>query len=167
VPPKTWRRRAVALRRRFFFTFGNHRHAFEVNADGGLRVSYRRYFVYRLVELDVNLNLSNTLKCAAVAAGALFVGASAHAGANWSVGINVPGVVYAAPGPAYYAPGPVYAPPVYYQPPPPVYYRPPPVYYRPAPVYYGAPAPVYYGPGYRPYRYDEHRRRKWAEDDDD
>jgi len=80
----------------------------------------------------------------AVAAGALFGMASANA-ANWSVGVNVPGIAvgvaspqpYYAPPPVYYAPAPAYvAPaPVYYRPAP-VYVAPPPVYYRPAPGYY-------------------------------
>ena len=96
----------------------------------------------------------------AVAVGAFFAVASANAGTNWSVGINVPGVEggVVAPGPVYYEPPPVYyqpAPPVYYRPPPPVYYRPPPVYYRPAPVYYGPPAFYESGDRWR----DRHHRR--------
>ena len=98
----------------------------------------------------------------AVAAGALFAGASANAQVSWSVGVSAPGVAIgvAEPGPVYYEPARVYSPPapVYYQPAPPVYYRPaPPVYYRPAPVYYGPPAVGYYGQR-EGWRYRNHHR---------
>jgi len=110
---------------------------------------------------------SQFFKCAAIVVGALLVGTTASAGTNWSIGINVPGVVVEEPAPVYVAPAPVFAPPppVYYRPPPPVYYRPaPPAYYQPAPVYYGPPARVYEGPGYR--EGHRHHRRDWDEDRD-
>ncbi|MDM0074890.1 hypothetical protein QTH90_10895 [Variovorax sp. J2P1-59] len=102
----------------------------------------------------------------AIAAGALFVAASANAEVNWSVGINVPGVAVgvAEPAPIYYEPAPVYSrpAPIYYQPAPPVYYQrpPPPAYYAPAPVYYGPPAPYYDGRGER-WRHRHHHGRDW------
>ena len=109
-----------------------------------------------------------------VVVGALFNSTFANAGASWSVGISVPGIVVGDPAPDYYERAPVYGPPaqVYYQPappiyyrPPPVYYRPPPTYYRPAPAYYGPPAPVYYGPD-ESWRYRRHHRRDWEDRDD-
>jgi hypothetical protein len=70
-----------------------------------------------------------------IGSGLLFcVAPSADARGSWgiSIGIGVPGVVYASP-PGYY-------------PPPPAYYMPPPVYYAPPPVYYAPPPVIYYGP---------------------
>ncbi|MEJ8826372.1 hypothetical protein WKW80_30850 [Variovorax humicola] len=90
-----------------------------------------------------------------VAVAALTGAAAASAGANWSVGISLPGVEVgvADPAPVYYQPAPVYSRPApVYQPAP--AYRPAPVYYRPAPPVAYAPAPVYYEPRYR----DEERR---------
>lgn len=118
----------------------------------------------------MNLQRFAFLKWAAVgtaAAGALFAAASAHAGTNWSVGINVPGVAVgiADPGPVYYQPAPVYVQPAQvYTPPPPVYYRPAPVY-QPAPVYYGPP-PAYYGPPGERWRHRHHHRRDWDDRND-
>lgn len=99
----------------------------------------------------------SALKLAAagfIAAGALFIAASANAGTSWSVGINVPGVVVSEPAPVYYPPAPVYS-------------RPAPIYYQPAPVY-SAPAPVYYesGPSWeerRAQRWEERRAQRWEE----
>ncbi|MET3497758.1 hypothetical protein [Variovorax boronicumulans] len=98
------------------------------------------------------MTLSRTLliKLAAagtVAAGALFAGAAAHANPNFSIGIDLPGVVIGQP-----------APPVYYEPAP-VYSRPAPTYYQPAPVY-SAPAPIYYD---RDSRWEERRAERRAE----
>ncbi|MEJ8810500.1 hypothetical protein WKW77_05425 [Variovorax ureilyticus] len=115
----------------------------------------------------MSLNRSYFLKLAAVgavAASALFA-ASANAGANWSVGIDVPGVAIgvADPGPArYYQPAQVYSAPapVYYEPAPRAYYPPPPAYYRPARVYDVQPDPGYWrGEGWR------HHHRHWDDRD--
>ena len=91
---------------------------------------------------------------ACVAAATTLGAASAHAGVQWSVGINLPvpvvgAVVSSGPvyGPGYYgyAPAPVYAPvPVYAAPVYGVGYYPHPVYYRPVPVVY----PYYRHPGW-------------------
>jgi hypothetical protein len=90
----------------------------------------------------------------------------ANAGANWSVGINLPGFFVGDSAPGYYEPAPVYsqqapayyppaeayydAQPVRVRPPESVYYAPSvPVYGRPlAPRFYG-PSPVEFEPGYR------------------
>lgn len=83
-----------------------------------------------------------SLRFVLIGSGLLFcVAPGAEARVSWgiSIGIGVPGVVYASP-PMYYAP-----PPVYYVPPR-VYYVPPPVYYVPPPVYYAPPPVIYYGP---------------------
>lgn len=119
----------------------------------------------------MNFHRSAFLKRAAVgvaAAGALFAAASANAGTNWSVGINVPGVAVGIgePAPVYYEPAPVYVRPApVYEPPPPVYYRPAPApVYRPAPVYYGPPAAYYDAPGER-WRHRHHHRRDWDDRD--
>ncbi|MGJ7583383.1 hypothetical protein ACSFA3_24800, partial [Variovorax sp. RHLX14] len=71
-----------------------------------------------------------------VAAGALFIAASANAGTSWSIGVGVPGLVVSEPAPVYYEPAPVYS-------------RPAPTYYQPAQPAYSVPAPVYYEPGSR------------------
>lgn len=95
----------------------------------------------------------------------------ANAGTQWSVGINLPGVVVGEPS---YGPAPIYQPndyesapvysrpapvaaPVYYdaqpvrvRPPETVYYAPPaPVYNRPPPPRFYGPSPVDFEPGYR------------------
>ncbi|CAN5904914.1 hypothetical protein BH11PSE13_BH11PSE13_33550 [soil metagenome] len=94
----------------------------------------------------------------------------ANAGTQWSVGINLPGVVVGEPsyGPApvyesnHYESAPVYsrpapvAAPIYYdaqpvrvRPPETVYYAPPaPVYNRPPPPRVYGPSPVDFEPGY-------------------
>lgn len=80
--------------------------------------------------------MKNKLFAAALACAALLGGGAAHAGGvQWSIGINLPGVVY-APAPVYMEPAPVV-----YMPPPRRYYAPPPpVYVVPAPrVVYGPP----------------------------
>ncbi len=92
---------------------------------------------------------SRWVAAAAVAGLGLMSGAAHASRVSWSVGINVPGPVYAAPAPVYMPP-----PQPVYMAPQPVYVAPPPaVVYRPAPVY--APAPVYYGPppGYYRHQY--------------
>ena len=103
----------------------------------------------------------------------------ANAGTQWSVGINLPGVVVGEPSygpapvyepnyyesaPVYSRPAPVVAPifapisaPIYYdaqpvrvRPPETVYYAPPaPVYNRPPPLRFYGPSPVDFEPGYR------------------
>lgn len=88
------------------------------------------------------------LIAAVIATSAVLGAGAAHAGGvQWSIGINVPPVVY-APAPTYYS-APVYAEPVYAEP---VYATPaqyaPPIVYRRAPrVVYQAPVPVYNGYG--------------------
>lgn len=85
----------------------------------------------------------------------------AHAGGvSWSVGVNVPGPVYAPPvyqAPVY--PAPVYVAPPVYAPARTVYVAPPvaPVYYGPPPVVYG-PALTFgvWGGGHRYYRDGRH-----------
>jgi hypothetical protein len=87
---------------------------------------------------------------AMVAAGGLMAAtAPAHAAGHvsLSLGLPLPGVVYAAPAPAYYGP----PAPVVYDTPQPAYYGPPPVYYGPeyyGPGYYGPRAVVRIGPGW-------------------
>ena len=103
----------------------------------------------------------------------------ANAGTQWSVGINLPGVVVGEPsyGPApvyepnFYESAPVYsrpapvAAPIYYdaqpvrvRPPETVYYTPPaPVYYRPPPPRFYGPSPVDFESGYRGGYYRERR----------
>lgn len=95
----------------------------------------------------------------------------ANAGTQWSVGINLPGVVVGEPAygpspvyePNYYEPAPVYArpapvaAPIYYdaqpirvRPPETVYYAPPaPFYNRPPPPRFYGPSPVDFEPAYR------------------
>lgn len=94
---------------------------------------------------------SRFLVALALAGGLFTAGAAQAGGVNWSVNINVPGVVYAEPG--YYAP-------------PPVYYAPPPVYYQPRPVVVHRPPVVVYHSG-RPAivggsweRHREHRHHR-------
>jgi hypothetical protein len=81
-----------------------------------------------------------------VAAGTLFIAASANAGTSWSIGVNVPGVV-SEPAPGYYGAAPVYS-------------RPAPTYYQPAQPVYSVPAPVYYEPHSR---WEERRAERWEE----
>lgn len=108
----------------------------------------------------------------------------ANAGTQWSVGINLPGVVVGEPS---YGPAPIYQPndyesapvysrpapvaaPVYYdaqpvrvRPPETVYYAPPaPVYNRPPPPRFYGPSPVDFEPGYRDGGrfYREHREHR-------
>ena len=97
--------------------------------------------------------MKKSLILALAAAGTLLGAGAAHAGnVQWSVGINLPGIVLPLPplpglvvtgGPVYHQPvrnyraEPVYAPePVYYDAPEPVYYAPEPAYYAPEPAYY-------------------------------
>ena len=104
--------------------------------------------------------MNKSLILALAAAGTLLGAGPAHAGnVQWSVGINLPGIVLPLPplpglvvtgGPVYHQPvrsyraEPVYAPePVYYDAPEPAYYAPEPAYYAPEPAYY-APEPAYY-----------------------
>ena len=113
--------------------------------------------------------MNKSLILALAAAGTLLGAGAAHAGnAQWSVGINLPGIVLPLPplpglvitgGPVYqqpvrsYRPEPVYAlAPVYA--PEPVYYAPEPVYYPGQPQwrhhYRPAPVPVVTVPRYQP-----------------
>ena len=133
--------------------------------------------------------MNKSLILALAAAGTLLGAGAAHAGnAQWSVGINLPGIVLPLPplpglvitgGPVYHQPvrsyrtEPVYAPE-------PVYYAPEPVYYAPEPVYYPrqprwrhqyrqAPAPVpvvsvpRYQPGWQPAVYPRHHDQRWEQ----
>lgn len=58
----------------------------------------------------MNLNCPTYMKYATVGltlTAALFGVGEAKADVNWSVGINVPGVVVGAPAPVYYEPAPL------------------------------------------------------------
>lgn len=79
-----------------------------------------------------------------VAAGTLFIAASANASTSWSIGVNVPGVVSASD---YYGAAPVHS-------------RPAPTYYQPPQPVYSVPAPVYYEPRSR---WEERRAERWEE----
>ena len=90
---------------------------------------------------------------AALVTGAALLGASAaHAGTQWSIGINLPpaGLVVSDGG-RYYEPAPVY-------------YAPPPVVYAPAPRY--VHRDVYYAPAPRVIYETSYRDRRWHGRDD-
>lgn len=116
--------------------------------------------------------MNKSLVFALAAAGTLLAAGAAHAGVQWSVGINVPGVVieggpllYSEPAPVYYrAPTPVYAPVPVYAPAP--AYVPAPVYYprwhhhhRPVPVVVAPRFEPGWQPVVAPRFHDDHDRR--------
>src|SRR5688572_27582713 len=103
---------------------------------GKALVEHQGYFSPSGVEMTFSRAALKLGAAGFVAAAALFTAASANAGTNWSIGINLPGVVVSEPAPVYYEPAPVYS-------------RPAPTYYQPAQPIYSVPAPVYYEPGSR------------------
>ena len=131
--------------------------------------------------------MNKSLILALAAAGTLLGAGAAQAGnVQWSVGINLPGIVLPLPplpglvvigGPVYqqpvrsYRPEPVYAPePVYV--PEPVYYAPERVYYPGHPHWrhHYRPVPVVsvprYQPGWQPVVYPRHGDGRWERRDE-
>ena len=108
---------------------------------------------------------------AVLAAALAMIGSgAAHAGAHWSIGIEIAPPVFYPPVPVY-APAPVYVPaPVYYEPRvmylAPRFYQPAPVSYNPH-HYYQGPTVIYAQPVYGGRAWYEHHHDHGREWDDD